>query len=121
LCLSLQQRNSLVKVSVLCPALVRTNIGDAERNRPADLRDDPVPLSTERQAGIAAFKAAMEASMPPQQVADAVFASIQKDQFYILPHPEWAEVIQLRTDNLLRLENPQSPVPTIMKLMPRRA
>jgi NAD(P)-dependent dehydrogenase (short-subunit alcohol dehydrogenase family) len=119
--LSLQQRNSLVKVSVLCPALVRTNIGDAERNRPADLRDDPVPLSPERQAGIAAFKAAMEASMPPQQVADAVFASIQKDQFYILPHPEWTEVIQLRTDNLLRMENPQSPVPTIMKLMPRRA
>jgi NAD(P)-dependent dehydrogenase (short-subunit alcohol dehydrogenase family) len=118
---SLQQRNSLVKVSVLCPALVRTNIGDAERNRPADLRDDPVPLSPERQAGIAAFKAAMEASMPPHQVADAVFASIQKDQFYILPHPEWTEVIQLRTDNLLRMENPQSPAPTIVKLMTRRA
>jgi NAD(P)-dependent dehydrogenase (short-subunit alcohol dehydrogenase family) len=33
--LTLQQRNSLVKVSVLCPGLVRTNIINAERNRPA--------------------------------------------------------------------------------------
>jgi NAD(P)-dependent dehydrogenase (short-subunit alcohol dehydrogenase family) len=119
--LALQQRNALVKVSVLCPAFVRTNIGDAERNRPADLRDDPVPLSPEKQAGLAAFKAAMEVSMPPQRVADAVFAAIQKDQFYILPHPEWIEVIQLRTDNLLRMENPQSPAPTVMKLMTRRS
>lgn len=59
--------------------------------------------------------------MPPQQVADAVFAAIQKDQFYVLPHPEWTEVIQLRTGNLLRMENPQSPAPTIINLMTRRS
>lgn len=33
--LTLQQWNSLVKVSVLCPGLVRTNIANTERNRPA--------------------------------------------------------------------------------------
>ena len=58
--------------------------------------------------------------MPPLQVADVVFDAIKKEQFYILTHPEWTEVIQLRTDKLLRMENPQSPVATILKLINRR-
>ena len=77
-------------------------------------------MTPERQAGLTAFKAAIETSMPPLQVADAVFDAIKKDQFYILPHPEWIEVIQLRTDNLLRMENPKSPATTIAKLLKLR-
>lgn len=115
--LTLQQRNSLVKVSVLCPGLVRTNIANAERNRPAQLCNEPVTMTPERQAGLAAFKAAIEASMPPLQVADVVFDAIKKEQFYILPHPEWTEVIRLRTDKLLRMQNPQSPAATVAKLI----
>ena len=115
--LSLQQRNSLVKVSVLCPGLVRTNIANAERQRPVELRNEPVTMTPEMQAGLAAFKAIIEAGMPPLQVADVVFDAINKEQFYILPHPEWTEVIQLRTDKLLRMENPQSPAATIAKLI----
>jgi uncharacterized protein (DUF1697 family) len=53
-------------------------------------------------------------------VADVVFDLIQKEQFYILTHPEWTELIRLRTDSLLRMENPQSPVATIVKLMNNR-
>ena len=114
---TLQQQKSLVKVSVLCPGLVRTNIADCERNRPARLKNEPVTLSPEMQAGLAAFRAAIEASMPPHQVADVVFHAIEKEQFYILSHPEWIEAVQLRTDKLLRMENPQSPLATVMKLM----
>ncbi|MDK9707325.1 MAG: SDR family NAD(P)-dependent oxidoreductase [Desulforhopalus sp.] len=117
LCLSLQEQNSLVKVSVLCPGLVRTNIVDAERNRPEDLCDEPVMRTPEMLARQAAFKAAIEASMSPRQVADIVFDAIRAEQFYILPHPEYAEVIQLRTDKLLRLENPVSPYAAIARLM----
>jgi hypothetical protein len=53
--------------------------------------------------------------MPPLQVADVVFDAIEKEQFYILPHPEWTEVIQLRTDKLLRMENPQNPMAMVTK------
>jgi NAD(P)-dependent dehydrogenase (short-subunit alcohol dehydrogenase family) len=118
--LALEQRKALVKVSVLCPGLVRTNIANAERNRPVELRDEPVPMTPERQAGLAAFKAALAASMAPNQVADVVFDAIKKDRFYILSDPEWIEVIQLRTDKLLRMENPQSPTTMIVKLINRR-
>jgi NAD(P)-dependent dehydrogenase (short-subunit alcohol dehydrogenase family) len=115
--LSLQQRKSLVKVSLLCPGLVRTNIADTELHRPAEFRNEPIPLSPEMQAGLAAFKAALQASMPPTQVADAVFDAIKQEQFYILPDPEWIEAVQLRTEKLLRMENPQNPIATIMKLI----
>lgn len=115
--LALQQRNSLVKVSVLCPGLVRTNIAEAESHRPEELRNEPVPLTPELEAGLAAFKATMEKASPPRQVADAVFDAIEKEQFYILSHPEWMEVIQLRTDKLLRMENPQNPAAAVMKIL----
>ena len=57
--------------------------------------------------------------MAPAQVADIVFDAIEREQFYILTHPEWTEVIQLRTDRLLRMENPLNPTVMIMKLMNR--
>jgi NAD(P)-dependent dehydrogenase (short-subunit alcohol dehydrogenase family) len=118
--LALQQRKSLVNASVLCPGLVRTNIINAERNRPAELRNEPVAMSVEMQAGLAAFKAALEASMAPQRVADVVFEAIREERFYILTHPVWVEVIQLRTDRLLRMENPESPTAKIVKIISRR-
>ncbi len=115
--LTLQQRNSLVKVSVLCPGLVQTNIASTERNRPAELRNEPVELSPEMQAGRAAFEALIASSMPPQQVADIVFEAIRKEQFYILTDPEWIEVIRLRTMKLLQLENPENPAPMVASIL----
>jgi hypothetical protein len=46
-----------------------------------------------------------------------VFDAIQKEQFYILTHPEWTEVIRLRTDKLLRTEDPENPMAAIAKLL----
>jgi NAD(P)-dependent dehydrogenase (short-subunit alcohol dehydrogenase family) len=115
--LSLQQRKSLVKASVLCPGLVRTNIDSTERNRPSDLSNEPVVMTPERQAGLAAFKAALEKSMPPLEVADLVFEAIRKEQFYILTDPAWLDIIQMRAESLLRLENPQSPTAALLKLL----
>jgi len=115
--LSLQQRNSLVRVSVLCPGLVRTDIVNAERHRPAELRNEAVTMSAEMQAGRAAFKNLIERATPPAKVADAVFDAIRREQFYILSHPEWMEAVQLRTDKLLRMENPEDPRAVVMKLV----
>ncbi len=115
--LTVQQRTALVKVSVLCPGLVHTDIANTERHRPASLKNEPVEMSPERQAGLSFLKAAIETAMPPSQVADAVFDAIQNERFYILTHPEWIEMVQMRTDKLLRLENPQDPTPVLMKLI----
>jgi len=115
--LTLQRRAALVKVSVLCPGLVRTNIVDAERNRPEKLKNPPVEMTPELQAGLKAFKAAFDGALPPSQVADSVFAAIRDERFYILTHPEWMEVIRMRTESLLRMENPRDPTAAITKLV----
>ena len=107
--LTLQQRNSLVKVSVLCPGCVRTDIGNSERHRPTELRNEPVEKTPQMQAALDAYKAAVEnIGVSPLQVADVVFEAIRKEQFYIFPNPEWIELVKLRTDKLVRMENPQS-------------
>ncbi len=118
--LSLQQSNAQVKASVLCPGLVRTDILNSERHRPEQLRDETVPRSPEMEAAFAGFKALFDASMPPSEVAEIVFEAIRNEQFYILPHPEWIEAVQHRTDRLIRMENPQSPSDLLAKLVAAR-
>jgi NAD(P)-dependent dehydrogenase (short-subunit alcohol dehydrogenase family) len=118
--LTLQQSSALVKASVLCPGLVRTDIANSERHRPELLRDEPVPRSPEMEAALAGFKALIASSTSPSEVAEIVFEAIRNEQFYILPHPEWIEAVQLRTDKLLRMENPESPSALIAKLVTAR-
>lgn len=115
--LTLQQRKSPVKVSVLCPGLVKTNIINAERNRPADLKNEPVVLSSELQAGRTALERLLAESTPPDQLAEKVFDAIRKEQFYILTHPEWTEAIQLRMTKLLQMENPENPARILAKIL----
>jgi NAD(P)-dependent dehydrogenase (short-subunit alcohol dehydrogenase family) len=115
--LTLQPRSSLVKVSVLCPGLIRTDIGDAERNRPAELRNEPVPLSLEMEAGRAMFRKLTETAMPPERVAEIVFEAIENERFYIFTHPDWNEMIQMRMESLLKMQNPQNPAATLARIL----
>jgi NAD(P)-dependent dehydrogenase (short-subunit alcohol dehydrogenase family) len=115
--LRLQRLNAQIKVSVLCPGFVKTNIMDSERNRPKELQNEPVEIAPEIQAYLAFMNAAVEAGMSPVQVADQVFEAVKEERFYILTHPEWLPVVQLRVDKLLRAENPQSPMELFMKIL----
>lgn len=115
--LTLQQRKARVNVSVLCPGMVRTNIGAVERNRPANLKNEPVPLSPEMEAGRAAFAALVATGMAPSRVAEFVFDAIRKEQFYVLTETAWIDPIRLRTDKMLAMENPENPAPMIVKML----
>jgi short-subunit dehydrogenase len=119
--LGLQQRKSPIKVSVLCPGVTRTNIAYCERNRPDELKNPPEPMSPERQAGLAALKSILEKSTSSEKVAEAVFDAIRSEQFYILTDPRWMELIQMRTEKLLKLENPVDPTPTVVRLLSAEA
>ncbi len=115
--LALEERKALVKVSVLCPAFVKTKIMSAARNRPAELQDEPVEMPPEAQAFMDFMNAAVEGGISPLKVADQVFEAIKQEKFYILTHPEFAPVIQMRVDSLLAGENPKNPGGTLMKLI----
>jgi NAD(P)-dependent dehydrogenase (short-subunit alcohol dehydrogenase family) len=97
-----------VKVSVLCPGLVNTRILDSARNRPADLQNEVVQrkASPEEEAVLQLMHQAVEAGMPPPQVADIVFKAIRDEKFYIFSHPAWKEAIRTRMEDVLQERNP---------------
>ena len=107
--LELEQIGAKVKVSVLCPGGVRSRLGAAARNRPADLPERPGaneagPLDNE--LGQKFFQRTGEESVSPSQVADVVFTAIRDEQFYILTHPAYNKTIRRRLEDILLGRNP---------------
>ena len=98
---------SKVKVSVLCPAVVNTRIGESERNRPDDLRDAAgAGAPAQMQAMEQAFRATLARGQPPEEIADAVVDAIKNDRFYILPHEKMADQVSNRLTDIIGGRNP---------------
>ena len=94
-----------VRVSVLCPGFVNTNIFDAARNRPAALAETaPRMPGAEEMEQLA--RQLLAAGSPPSDVADVVFNAIRDERFYIFPHPEWKKYIRARMDDILEERTP---------------
>jgi NAD(P)-dependent dehydrogenase (short-subunit alcohol dehydrogenase family) len=104
----LAERGARVGVSVLCPAFVNTRIMESARNRPGHLAPE-APLSPAPAARKEALNRLVPAGIPPVQVADAVFAAVRKDEFYILTHPDGKESIRTRMEDILQERNPTPP------------
>jgi NAD(P)-dependent dehydrogenase (short-subunit alcohol dehydrogenase family) len=104
--LGLKQQGAKVGVSVLCPGWVRTKINESERNRPADLLNEPKELTPEDQERRDFSRQIIEAGIPPEEVANQVFAAMSEEKFYILTHPDMNMLIQMRMQNILSGENP---------------
>lgn len=95
-------RKSKIGVSVLCPSWVKTRITDSERHRTMEDRSKPELLEKVSLKTGAAITKAVEAGISPQQVADAVFAAIKTNTFYILTHPESKAAVHIRTEDILQ-------------------
>ena len=104
----LAQRGAKVKVSVLLPCWVNTRIFDAERNRPVELRNDPLvlPVDPETDAVIEAGRQAAQQGMSPDQVAQLVFQAIESEQLYVFTHPETKEWVRIQMEHMLAERNP---------------
>jgi NAD(P)-dependent dehydrogenase (short-subunit alcohol dehydrogenase family) len=91
-----------IGVSVLCPAIVNTRIGEAERNRPAALSNESgSEVPPQAQAFGEAFRTMLASGIPPQDVAAAVVDAIRNDRLYILTNPETEMRIRSRLERLL--------------------
>ncbi|MFE7422110.1 SDR family NAD(P)-dependent oxidoreductase [Rhodococcus sp. NPDC057529] len=77
-----------VRVSLLAPGMVKTNMIDAERNAPEGLllNEDP-----ERRAAMEAFRVRHdEEGLDALDVADQVIDAIRTERFFVLPHADQA-------------------------------
>lgn len=108
----LEQAGHNIGVSVLCPAYINTGILEAERNRPAELRDVDIEKAKymskpKVQEMIEHARQLHRDGMSPQNNADIVFSAIKENKFYILANAErFKPVIQTRMEDILQERNP---------------
>ncbi len=96
-----------VKVSVLCPELVDTGIGGAERNRPAHLGGDAKGAdSPMRKAAVQAVVDGTATGLPPRVLAERALQGIREEKFYLLAGGGWAKAAQIRLDDIREGRNP---------------
>ena len=103
----LNQANSKVGVSALCPGLVRTGILDSDRNRQEKYQlpalDQPEPNDDDRKQLIEEIYAN---SLSPDRVAELVFDAVQEKQFYIFTDKVHLEHMRLRHRTIENSLNP---------------
>jgi NAD(P)-dependent dehydrogenase (short-subunit alcohol dehydrogenase family) len=103
-----------VKVSVLCPAWVKTNIADSDRNRPASAsRGGGGPRSPQEQMMTEMIRAAVAGGITPEEVANQVASAIHEERFWILTHPKVGKAVERRTRGILDGKIPEFD-PTMM-------
>jgi len=95
-----------VKVSVLCPGFVRTNIADSDRNRPSSLGDG---AGIRPEAFEQAIRTALAAGLAPAEVAAQVVDAIRHERFYVFPHPDIVQDrVRRRLEDILQNRPPTS-------------
>jgi NAD(P)-dependent dehydrogenase (short-subunit alcohol dehydrogenase family) len=111
----LRSMDSKIGVSVLCPGWVHTRIFDSERNRPAELQNDPfhipskwIPYVQDIETMVRNWLAK---GVDPRDVGDQVLEAIRKERFYILTHPDWKPMIRSRLEKILEERQPILSIP----------
>ena len=86
-----------IRVSVLCPGAVNTAVMDADRNRPQAL----ARISETKETGnrlLDVYRRSLDHGMSPAQVAETVIDGIRENRFYLLPHPDVADLPAKRAE-----------------------
>lgn len=103
----MQRLGTKVKVSVVCPGFIATNIMAFEDHRPKELRNPSEPqLPPELIEYMTEFLKHILAGMKAKDCADIIFReAIQEQRFYIMPNSTqklWQDAIRKRTENTIK-------------------
>lgn len=102
----LQMLNAKVKVSVLCPGSVNTDILESTfRYRPSDV---PIPpeVTGEKALLKEAFRIWVERGLDPKDVGKQVLEAIKNEDLYIVTTNDYDENIKQRMNSILERKNP---------------
>jgi len=99
----LKKKKSKIGASVLCPGFVATNIIESDRNRPNH-------LAAKNKANFLLKKlvaTVLKRGKEPNEIAQVTLQAIQDNQFYILPHTNYDDMIKERYSRILARTEPQ--------------
>lgn len=102
----LEAMGSAVRLSVLLPGAVNTNLYDFERYGTTTATSPELIERSQSKLEHVLKRYGMD----PAQVADVVFAGIAADEFWLLSHPEIIDFARQRIDRLCERQNPRLPV-----------
>jgi NAD(P)-dependent dehydrogenase (short-subunit alcohol dehydrogenase family) len=103
----LEMSSDKVKVSVLCPELIKTGIGSCERNRPEEYsKPGDIVESDARQLVFDSINEGMQDGIDPSVMADRVLAAIRSGTFYVLSEDGWRDTANQRLDDIRAGTNP---------------
>jgi len=103
------QGQSRVRVSVLCPGWINTQIlQSSQRNQPEAVRHHLPQDRTSPEAEIRRklVESMLASGLDPRRVGDLVLDAIRDERFWILTHPQWKSMIRHRLDNVLEERDP---------------
>jgi NAD(P)-dependent dehydrogenase (short-subunit alcohol dehydrogenase family) len=100
--LELAMAKARVSASVLCPAFVKTKIGESGRNRPGGAAS----VAAGSNEFAAMVRGLIEQGVSPESIANKVFDAIKAERFWILTHPEFDAAIRDRVEGMLQGRNP---------------
>jgi NAD(P)-dependent dehydrogenase (short-subunit alcohol dehydrogenase family) len=100
LALELQEIESGVGVSVLCPGFVRTNIGASERNKPG-----AKPQTKGIGKGVTDL---LDQGLQPAEVAAMVSNAIKNEEFWIFTDPDMLAGVEQRMSAILESRPPSA-------------
>ena len=95
----LRLAGSPVRASVLCPGPINTNIVDSQRNRDPESAAAHVGTKTgEKFWDI--LTTTLADGMDPDAVGQLVLDAIESESFWVLTHPEMAEIVTKQVDRM---------------------
>ncbi|MEO8026522.1 MAG: SDR family NAD(P)-dependent oxidoreductase [Bryobacteraceae bacterium] len=101
----LQVIQSKLRVSVLCPGFVKTNIAVAAEGAEG--------LSAAQEDFAAMIRQRVEEGIPAEGVAERVLDAIRDEQFWILTHADYLPGVTTRAEAIVSQTNP--PMPELVK------
>jgi NADP-dependent 3-hydroxy acid dehydrogenase YdfG len=109
----LEMLGSRVRISVLCPGWVRTNVATSKRNWLDRLGGIPEVDDNEMSQMLRAMtQSLVDGGMEPSEVAAHVFDAVQEDRFWILPNADqFAPAIRGIADSAIERRNPPTVQP----------
>jgi len=103
-----------VKVSVLCPGMVKTKFMESERNRPSKHQTLDEEHDEMEQVWHDAYSNFIAGGMPASDVADKMIEAIREEKFYIFPSTGPLEIARSQMEGLLEQQNPTLNLPEAM-------
>jgi short-subunit dehydrogenase len=102
----LRIERSRTKVHVLCPGMVNTNIHNAEARRQSEYMNPNINYKGDARARYRLPARGVQTGISVDKVADEVFKSIEKNEFYIFPQPEIKQMIVKKYETLISTNMP---------------